>query len=148
YWSHVRACRLVLMRRSWPVSVLHFCPEKRLLQGFLYLPEKTTIMAINRKRVFVTGAASGIGRSVALRFAEEGFDVCLNDVQADKLRDVYNELPRAGHIILPGSYTDVLTLREGEVLIKKWWGELDVLVNCAGISERTDPVKMDIRRWR
>lgn len=42
-------------------------------------------MAINGKVVLVTGSAQGIGRGIALRLAKDGADICLVDMNADKL---------------------------------------------------------------
>lgn len=103
---------------------------------------------MTRKKVLITGAASGIGRSTAVRFAKEGYDVCLNDLQATPLRALVNEIPDGNHLVLDGSYTNKAVLLEGEKIIRENWGTLDVLVNCAGLSEKTDPNEMDIERWR
>lgn len=103
---------------------------------------------MNRRKVLITGAASGIGRSTAIRFAKEGYDVCLNDLQSEKLRILLSELPEGKHLILDGSYTEKGTILEGEKMIQQNWGTLDVLVNCAGVSEKTTPIEMDIDSWR
>lgn len=101
-----------------------------------------------KRKVLITGAASGIGRAVAIRFAGEGYDVCLNDVQSEKLRTVFEKLPAGDHLLLDGRYDRKDILSEGDRVIRESWGNLDVLVNCAGLSEKTDPVDMDIDRWR
>ncbi len=103
---------------------------------------------MERKKVLITGAASGIGRATAIRFSNEGYDVCLNDVQAEKLASVMAELSRGNHLLVEGSYAEKKTMLEGEKIIQKNWGELDVLVNCAGIFKKTDAVGMDIEQWR
>jgi 3-oxoacyl-[acyl-carrier protein] reductase len=73
--------------------------------------------------------------------------VCLNDLQAGKLESVAASLPRGNHLLLPGSYAEKQTLAEGEKIIAANWGALDVLVNCAGLSEKTDPLDPDPERW-
>lgn len=100
------------------------------------------------RKVLITGAASGIGKSTAKRFAKEGYDVCINDIQFDKLKSLMNELPKGNHLLLEGSYTDREVISKGEIIIQQHWGILDVLINCAGLSENTDPLIMDIDRWR
>ncbi len=103
---------------------------------------------MNRPKVLITGAASGIGRATAIRFAAEGYDVCINDIQADKLTTRLNELTPGNHLLLTGSYADKASIEKGEKLINENWGTLDVLVNCAGISGKTDALKMEIEQWR
>lgn len=103
---------------------------------------------MNRPKVLITGAASGIGKATAIRFAKDGYDVCLNDVQHDKLADTLNALSPGNHISFTGSYADKPTIAKGEKLIRDKWSKLDVLVSCAGIFEKTDPATMDIERWR
>ncbi|MEO9003343.1 MAG: SDR family oxidoreductase [Ginsengibacter sp.] len=103
---------------------------------------------MTRKKALITGAASGIGRSTAIRFAKEGYDVCLNDLHATKLRTLISEITEGNHLMLDGSYTEKAVILEGEKIIQENWGTLDVLVNCAGVSEKTDPNEMDIERWR
>jgi len=103
---------------------------------------------MERKKVLITGAASGIGRATAIRFANEGYDVCINDIQSEKLKKFLIELPKGNHLLLDGSYTDTEIILEGERMIQDNWGTLDILINCAGLSEKTDPIMMGIDRWR
>ena len=101
-----------------------------------------------RKKVLITGAASGIGRASATRFANEGYDVCLNDIQAEKLESLLMELPTGDHLLLSGSYADEATIKKGEKIIQQKWGSVDVLINCAGMFEKTNPLEMAINEWR
>jgi 3-oxoacyl-[acyl-carrier protein] reductase len=103
---------------------------------------------MNRPKALITGAASGIGKATAIRFAKEGYDVCLNDIQQDKLYMILKELSPGDHLAFSGSFADKEVISRGEKLIGSKWGTLDALVNCAGLFEKTDPVTMDIDRWR
>ncbi len=103
---------------------------------------------MERKKVLITGAASGIGRATAIRFANEGYDVCLNDIQLEKLTGLFNELPEGNHLLLNGNYADEETIRKGDKIIQQSWGILDALINCAGVFEKTNPLEMEIERWR
>ena len=100
-----------------------------------------------KKRVLITGAASGIGKSTAIRFAGEGYDVALNDLYPDKLEKLLAELPLGNHLIIPGSYADPLTIMEAEQVIQTQWGRLDALVSCAGVFQRSDALDSDTGRW-
>lgn len=103
---------------------------------------------MKRRKVLITGAASGIGRATAIKFAKEGYDVCLNDIQEEKLRGVISELTEGNHLSFYGSYAEKDVILKGEILIQQNWGALDALISCAGIFEKTNPIEMDIDRWR
>lgn len=100
------------------------------------------------KKVVVIGAASGIGKSVAMRFASERWDVRVSDIQDYELFKVFKHMPNGSHIIKSGDYSDEIFINEFSSFILKEWGDYDVLVNCAGISERTDLMEMSIAEWR
>ena len=85
------------------------------------------------KRSIVTGAGSGIGRAIALRFAAEGARVVISDVDEEAAARVAAE---AGGETLVRK-TDVTSTSEVETLVQtsvEEWGGLDVMVNNAGIG--------------
>lgn len=103
---------------------------------------------MNRPKVLVTGAASGIGKATAIRFAKEGYDVCLNDLHRDKLSSTLDELIQGDHLLFSGSFADEETIAKGDKLLNEKWGKLDALVSCAGIFEKTNPATMNLNQWR
>jgi len=103
---------------------------------------------MNKQTAVITGAASGIGKATALRFAKEGYNVCLLDLQAAKLDVLLKELPQGNHLVIAGSYTDEAVLQQLSETITASWGKMDVLVNCAGLFEKSDPVMMPLNEWR
>jgi meso-butanediol dehydrogenase/(S,S)-butanediol dehydrogenase/diacetyl reductase len=85
------------------------------------------------KVAIVTGAGSGIGRAVALRFAAEGAKVVVNDLVADAAQRVAKEIEAAGGTALPCP-GDVSDSKQVEALVRSAtsrFGRLDVLVNNA-----------------
>ena len=92
------------------------------------------------KAVFITGAASGIGRQSAVRFAAEGAQVAVVDVDADGAAAVADEVIGAGGKAI-ALRADVSS--EGEVAAavadaEEAFGRLDVVFNNAGIMHSDD----------
>lgn len=90
------------------------------------------------KTVFVTGGSRGIGKEVALKFAEKGYNVVINYVSEktniDKLKEEFESKGIKSLIVR----ADVTNKDEIEILVKKAieeFGSIDVLVNNAGITK-------------
>lgn len=85
--------------------------------------------------VVITGAAQGLGRAYALRFAREGHHVVAVDVQADALERVALEVRALGATCLPLKLdiTDPAGVEEAALLVDRQFGRCDVLVNNAAI---------------
>lgn len=54
-------------------------------------------MLLKEKVAIVTGGAKGIGRAIALRFAEEGCDVVLSDIDRENALKVADQIAALGH---------------------------------------------------
>lgn len=96
---------------------------------------------------FVTGAASGIGRVVAERFAREGYRLCLNDLNAEELVKVKDLLP-GDHLAVSGDISLEATADECQQKMRAAWGCLDVLVNCAGVFLHSSTTRTPLQEWR
>jgi len=101
-----------------------------------------------RKKALISGASSGIGKATARRFAAEGYDVCLNARREHLLEQLIAELPEGHHLICPGDYGDSQTAERLQVLLAERWGRVDVLVNCAGVCQPSDPFAASLADWR
>jgi len=104
------------------------------------------------KVVLITGAAGGIGRAIAKKFASDKAKLALNDIpQAEgELKKVVEELKKEG-VEIKYFLADISKYEEVERMmedIKKEFGRLDVLVNNAGnIADRT-LAKMTKEEWQ
>jgi 3-oxoacyl-[acyl-carrier protein] reductase len=90
---------------------------------------------LNNKACIVTGAGRGIGRAVALAFAQEGARVVVNDVDKDAANGVIDEVGKLGREGV-ANYEPVGSVATAESLVQTAldaFGEIDVLVNNAGI---------------
>ena len=83
------------------------------------------------KRAVVTGAARGIGRAIAERFAAEGAELLLADIDAAELQTVAERLGQ-GWVVADVSRSAGLDGIFGRV--EQQWGGLDILVNNAGVT--------------
>jgi NAD(P)-dependent dehydrogenase (short-subunit alcohol dehydrogenase family) len=98
--------------------------------------ESAAMKEFKDKVAVVTGAASGIGRSLAERCAEEGMKVVLADVEAAALAGTARDLSAAGATLL-AVRTDVSKATEVENLAQKTlnaFGAVHLLFNNAGVG--------------
>src|SRR5690349_4103068 len=90
-----------------------------------------------RDRVAViTGAASGMGRAFAERFAREGMKVVLADVEQAALDRAVSDLRRENHDVL-GVRTDVMRLEDVQALGRQTldaYGAVHLVCNNAGVE--------------
>lgn len=101
-----------------------------------------------RRKVLITGASSGIGRSVAVRFAADGYDVCVNARREGRLRELVASLSQGDHLVCPGNYADQAVVDAIGKEISQHWGCVDVLVNCAGVFQSGDAMDLPLDEWR
>ena len=90
------------------------------------------------KTVLVTGDASGIGRAAARRFADEGANVVVVDLDRAELDGASAELPAERLLIQPGDTSSKDAAAAAVKAAADRFGGLDVLVNNAGIASKGD----------
>ncbi|MEU9267143.1 SDR family NAD(P)-dependent oxidoreductase [Streptomyces sp. NPDC048251] len=89
------------------------------------------------RSVIVTGAAAGIGRAAALRFAEAGSKVLVADLNKEGAEQTVQAIESAGGVAcaVAGDLSDQRVVDEVVTTAVKAFGGLDVLVNNAGITD-------------
>jgi 3-oxoacyl-[acyl-carrier protein] reductase len=102
------------------------------------------------KVAVVTGAARGIGRMIALRFAQEGADVAFTDlVRDDNMESLEKELSDLG-VKGKGYVSDASDFTQAQETIDQVIADFekaDILVNNAGITRDTLLMRMDEEMW-
>ena len=102
----------------------------------------------NRKKVIVTGASSGIGEATALRFANEGWDVCVTARREKELNDLVSKFPKGEHLVCPGDYSNEETAIKIDQAVREKWGRVDVLANVAGTFTEVNAIGSSLEIWR
>ncbi|MCF8719711.1 rhamnulose-1-phosphate aldolase/alcohol dehydrogenase [Nitrospina gracilis Nb-211] len=90
---------------------------------------------LNGKVVYVTGAASGIGRATAELFAEQGANVFMTDINANQLAEAADAIKKATKANLLARVVDVTdekAVRESFEQVVQHFGGLDILISNAG----------------
>lgn len=102
------------------------------------------------KRVLITGGAMGIGRCTAQEFARAGCELILTDIRAEELEQTAQELRQGGATVHTYAY-DVSKQKQvqevAEQILAKL-GDVDVLINNAGVGHTGELVDTTLRTWK
>ncbi|MCG2778694.1 MAG: 3-oxoacyl-ACP reductase FabG [Desulfobacterales bacterium] len=106
-------------------------------------------MRLREKVALITGAGGDLGRGMALRFAEEGAKVMVNDKNLGKAQETVDLVTKQGGVAAPNGadLTKAEEVKEmvGQVISE--WGRLDILVNNAGDIRDALLTKMSDEDW-
>ncbi len=102
------------------------------------------------KTAIVTGAARGIGKAIAIRFAEEGANIAITDLQLNEnTESVVKEIEALG-VKAKAFASDASNFEDTEKVVNEIvaeFGTVDVLVNNAGITMDTLLMRMTEQQW-
>ncbi|MBQ8857292.1 MAG: SDR family oxidoreductase [Lachnospiraceae bacterium] len=108
-------------------------------------------MRLDGKKIFVTGGARGIGKSVATAFAEAGADIAIVDVDIAEAENTAAELTENYGVQTIAVKTDVTKPEEVDAmvdLVVKAFGRLDVAFCNAGICMNVPAEEMTYEQWK
>lgn len=106
-------------------------------------------MGEGQMNAIVTGAARGIGKSIAKKLAEGGINVAVSDILLDEAEETVRELTAVG-VKAVALKADVSKAPEAEAMIKnaiQELGSIDILVNNAGITRDNLSIRMSEADW-
>jgi 3-hydroxybutyrate dehydrogenase len=107
-------------------------------------------MDLHGKVALVTGAASGLGRAIARRYAREGARVVIADLARDAAQAVADDIARGGGeaLAVAMDVTDEQAVEQGVAAMLERFGQVDVLVSNAGIQIVHPLEEFTFAEWR
>ncbi len=105
---------------------------------------------LDGKVALITGAARGIGKAIALKFAQEGADIAFTDLEInDVAKQTIEELEACGHKVkaYASNAADFEQTHQVVEEILKEFGRIDILVNNAGITRDGLMLRMEEKQW-
>ena len=105
---------------------------------------------LDGKVALITGAARGIGKAIALKFAAEGADVAFTDLVINEAaEETISEIAAFGHKV-KGYASNAANFEETHAVVEeilKEFGRIDILVNNAGITKDGLVMRMSEAQW-
>ena len=114
------------------------------------MPSKDREKQVSCQKVaIVTGAGSGIGRSVAIALCKEGYAVALAGRREERLQETANLAESAPSLVTPTNVTSAESVHELFLRTTSAFGRVDVLFNNAGITVPETPLEeLTIEQWQ
>jgi NAD(P)-dependent dehydrogenase (short-subunit alcohol dehydrogenase family) len=106
---------------------------------------------LKNRKCFITGAASGIGRAVAVAAAARGAELFLTDINAPQLGAVVSQIQRSGGKVSLFKALDIADFDSVRTLareIHESFGSMDVVMNIAGISVWGTVESLEHEHWK
>jgi NAD(P)-dependent dehydrogenase (short-subunit alcohol dehydrogenase family) len=110
---------------------------------YLLHNEKEEKMLLADKVAIITGGAKGMGRGIALKFAEEGCSVAIADISMKEANDTLAEIKKRGRegLAIQCDVTKIEQVRDTVDKVINKFGKIDILVNNAGGLPPTPPIE-------
>ena len=107
-------------------------------------------MLLESKTALITGAARGIGKAIAMKFAQEGANIAFTDLVIDENgKQTEAEIAALGVkcVAYASNAADYAQTEEVVNAVKEEFGQIDILVNNAGITKDGLMMRMSEAQW-
>jgi 3-oxoacyl-[acyl-carrier protein] reductase len=107
-------------------------------------------MKLEGKTAVITGSGRGLGKSIALKLAQMGANIVLNDIESsDSIDQTADEFKKLGYnvVVTKGDVRNVDDVNKMFNTAVETFGSVDILVNNAGITRDTLMIKMSEKDW-
>lgn len=111
---------------------------------------KKNMKLLEGKVAVITGAARGIGKAIALKFASEGADIAFTDLAIDEIGKATEQEIAALGVRAKGYASNAANFEEAHNVVAeivKDFGRIDILVNNAGITRDGLMMRMTEQQW-
>jgi 3-hydroxybutyrate dehydrogenase len=108
-------------------------------------------MQLTNKTALITGAASGIGRAIAERFAEAGANIIIADINldsAEKTAKTIAETTKQECIAVTMDVSQQNSVANAFAIAKKHFPQLDIVVNNAGVQIISPLAEFPLKDWQ
>ncbi len=105
---------------------------------------------LNGKNALITGAARGIGKAIALKYASEGANVAFTDLKIDETAEATIKELEAFGVKAKGYASNAADFNDTAAVVakvKEDFGSIDILVNNAGITRDGLMMRMTEQQW-
>ena len=101
-------------------------------------------------KVLITGAGSGLGKALALRYTAQGDEVCVADINASAAQEVVDEINANGGSAFAQTcdITKQWDVDKLAIFLRERWGSFDVLVNNAGVATAGGIDSETMEQWQ
>lgn len=108
-----------------------------------------SLLNLDGKIAVVTGGTSGIGRAISLGLAEAGADVVATGRRMQLVDEVASEIEARGRktLALPADVRDRASLVLFRDMVLQKMGQVDILINCAGVIKRAPTLTISDDEW-
>jgi 3-oxoacyl-[acyl-carrier protein] reductase len=108
------------------------------------------VKLLEGKTAIITGAARGIGKAIALKFAQEGCHIAFTDLVIDEVAKATEQEIAADGVKVKAYASNAAQFDEAHQVVKEvveTFGRIDILVNNAGITRDGLMVRMSEQQW-